>query len=196
MLNRVTLTGRLAAESELRYTQSGTARVNFRLAVNRRFKNQQTGEQEADFINCQIWRKSAENFANFTHKGSLVGIDGRLQTSHYTGQDGKEVYRTDVVVENFALLEPRSSQPANGNSYQNNQQQSNSQFAQNVQDTAPQNNQWGNYNQPAQNGTGDAFGGNSGMFNQQVDTDNLPFGNPTQAEQPQNNQTTLDDVPF
>ncbi|KRL95190.1 single-stranded DNA-binding protein [Limosilactobacillus equigenerosi] len=183
MLNRVTLTGRLAADPELRYTNSGTARVNFRLAVDRQFRNQQTGEREADFITCQIWRKSAENFANFTHKGSLVGIDGRIQTSHYTGQDGKEVYRTDVVVENFALLEPRSSQPANGNS-------------QSQPVSAPQNNQWGNYNQPAQNGTGDAFGGNSGMFNQQVDMDNLPFGNPTQAEQPQNNQTTLDDVPF
>lgn len=194
MLNRVTLTGRLAAESELRYTQSGTARVNFRLAVKRRFKNQQTGEQEADFINCQIWRKSAENFANFTHKGSLVGIDGRLQTSHYTGQDGKEVYRTDVVVENFALLEPRSSQPANGNSYQNSQQQSN---------------QWSNYNQPAQNGTGNQFGGNGvgsdprepgtwgpNYVERAVDTENLPFGNQPQPQQSETEQTTLDDVPF
>lgn len=198
MLNRVTLTGRLVAESELRYTQSGTARVNFRLAVNRRFKNQQTGEQEADFINCQIWRKSAENFANFTHKGSLVGIDGRIQTSHYTGQDGKEVYRTDVVVENFALLEPRSSQP-----------QSNSQFAQNMQDPAPQNNQWGNYSQPAQNGTGNQFGGNGvggdprepgtlgpNYVERAVDTENLPFGNQPQPQQPETEQTTLDDVPF
>lgn len=105
MLNRATLTGRLTRDPELRYTNSGTAVVRFSLAVDRQFRNQQTGEREADFINCVIWRKSAENFANFTHKGALVGIDGRITTSNYQNQQGQRVYRTEVTVDNFALLE-------------------------------------------------------------------------------------------
>ncbi|MDN2613278.1 single-stranded DNA-binding protein [Apilactobacillus sp. EABW-1NA] len=106
MINRTILTGRLTKDAELRYSQSGNAVANFTLAVNRAFTNQQ-GEREADFINCVIWRKSAENFANFTRKGSLVGIDGRIQTRNYENQQGQRVYVTEVVVENFALLEPR-----------------------------------------------------------------------------------------
>lgn len=110
MINRTTLTGRLTRDVDLRYTPSGAAVGNFTLAVDRRFTNQ-NGEREADFINCVIWRKSAENFANFTHKGALVGIDGRIQTRNYENQQGQRVYVTEVVVENFALLEPRSSNP-------------------------------------------------------------------------------------
>lgn len=106
MLNRVCLTGRLTKDVDLRYTQSGTAVGSLTLAVNRLFTNQQ-GEHEADFINCVIWRKSAESFANFAHKGSLVGIDGRIQTRNYESQQGQRVYVTEVVVDNFALLEPR-----------------------------------------------------------------------------------------
>ena len=82
MINRVVLVGRLTKDPEVRYIQSGTAVVSFTLAVNRQYTNQQ-GQREADFINCVIWRKPAENFANFTKKGSLVGIDGRLQTRNY-----------------------------------------------------------------------------------------------------------------
>ncbi|TPR43184.1 single-stranded DNA-binding protein [Apilactobacillus micheneri] len=117
MINRTTLTGRLTNDIELRYTQSGTAVGSFTLAVNRPFTNRD-GEHEADFINCVIWRKSAENLANFTHKGSLIGVDGRLQTRNYENQQGQRVYVTEVVVENFALLEPRSennNQNNNGN---------------------------------------------------------------------------------
>ncbi len=112
MLNRAILTGRLTRDVDLRYTQSGTAVGTFTLAVDRRFTNQQ-GEREADFINCVIWRKSAENFANFVHKGSLVGIDGRIQTRNYENQQGQRVYVTEIVVENFALLEPRSARDNN-----------------------------------------------------------------------------------
>ena len=107
MINRAVLTGRLTRDPELRYTTSGTAVVSFTLAVDRQFRNQ-NGDRDADFINCVIWRKSAENFSNFTHKGSLVGIDGRIQTRNYENQQGQRVYVTEVVVENFALLEPRS----------------------------------------------------------------------------------------
>ncbi|GAA6116734.1 single-stranded DNA-binding protein [Apilactobacillus kunkeei] len=106
MINRTVLTGRLTDDIDLRYTPSGSAVGNFRLAVNRRFTNQ-NGEREADFINCVVWKKTAENLANFTHKGSLVAIDGRIQTRNYDNKDGKKVYITEIVVEQFALLEPR-----------------------------------------------------------------------------------------
>ena len=108
MINRAVLTGRLTRDPELRYTTSGTAVVSFTLAVDRQFRNQ-NGDRDADFINCVIWRKSAENFSNFTHKGSLVGIEGRIQTRNYENQQGNRVYVTEVVVDNFALLEPRQN---------------------------------------------------------------------------------------
>ena len=108
MINRTTLTGRLTKDVELKYTQSGTAIGNFNLAVNRAFTSKD-GERETDFINCVIWRKAAENFAKFTHKGALVGVDGRIQTRNYEDKDGKRVYVTEVVVENFALLEPKNN---------------------------------------------------------------------------------------
>lgn len=111
MINRTTLTGRLTKDVEIKNTQSGTAIGNFNLAVNRAFTSKD-GERETDFINCVIWRKAAENFANFTHKGALVGVDGRIQTRNYEGNDGKRVYVTEVVVENFALLEPKNNNRA------------------------------------------------------------------------------------
>ena len=107
MINRVVLVGRLTRDPELRYTANGAAVASFTVAVNRQFTNSQ-GEREADFINCVIWRKAAENFSNFTNKGSLVGIDGRLQTRNYENQQGQRVYVTEVVVENFSLLESRA----------------------------------------------------------------------------------------
>lgn len=107
MINRVVLIGRLTKNVELRYTQSGVAVGTFSLAVNRQFTNA-SGEREADFINGVIWRKAAENFANFTHKGSLVAIEGRLQTRNYEDGNGKRVYVTEVVADNFSLLEKKS----------------------------------------------------------------------------------------
>ncbi|MCP8971226.1 single-stranded DNA-binding protein [Ectobacillus ponti] len=108
MMNRVILVGRLTKDPELRFTPSGVAVATFTLAVNRAFSNQQ-GEREADFINCVVWRKPAENVANFLKKGSLAGVDGRLQTRNYEGQDGKRVYVTEVVAESVQFLEPRNS---------------------------------------------------------------------------------------
>lgn len=123
MINRSLLTGRLTADPELRYTQTGTAVASFRIAVDRQFKNQQTNERDADFINCVIWRKPAENFCNFTHKGSLVGIDGRLQSRSYENKQGERVYVTEVVVDNFALLGPKQSQAQQAQKPQPSQQQ-------------------------------------------------------------------------
>ena len=108
MINRVVLVGRMTKDPELKYTQSGIANCRFTLAVNRPFKNGQ-GEQEADFINCVAWRKQAENTANFLRKGSLTGVDGRIQTSNFEGQDGKRVFLTEVVADSVQFLEPKSS---------------------------------------------------------------------------------------
>ncbi len=107
MINRVVLIGRLTKDVEVRYTQSGVAVGTFSLAVNRPFTNA-SGEREADFINAVIWLKAAENFANFTHKGALVAIEGRLQTRNYEDGNGKRVYVTEVVADNFSLLEKKS----------------------------------------------------------------------------------------
>lgn len=138
MINRVVLVGRLTRDPELRYTANGAAVASFTLAVNRQFTNSQ-GEREADFIDCVIWRKAAENFANFTHKGSLVGIDGRLQTRNYENKQGQRAYRTDVNADNFSLLESRaeseqrksnnnSNQPSNQHSNSSNKQSNNNQM--------------------------------------------------------------------
>jgi single-strand binding protein len=108
MINRVVLVGRLTRDPELRYTPSGVAVTRFTLAVNRPFTNQ-TGEREADFINCVAWRKQAENVANFLKKGSLAGVDGRLQTRSYDAQDGKRVYVTEVVADSVQFLEPKNA---------------------------------------------------------------------------------------
>lgn len=107
MINRVVLVGRLTKDPELRYTPSGIPMTRFTVAVNRAFSNQ-SGEREADFISCVAWRKQAENLANFMKKGSLIGVDGRIQTGSFEGQDGKRVYTTDVVADSVQFLEPRN----------------------------------------------------------------------------------------
>ena len=109
MINNVTLVGRLTKDVELKYTPSSVANVSFTLAVNRTFKNA-NGEREADFINCVIWRQSAENFANWAKKGALIGITGRIQTRNYENQQGQRVYVTEVIAENFQMLESRNQQ--------------------------------------------------------------------------------------
>lgn len=129
MLNRAVLTGRLTRDADLKYTQSGTAIASFSLAVDRSFKNKK-GEREADFINVVMWRKQAENFANFAHKGSLVGIDGRIQTRNYENNQGQRVYVTEVVADNFSLLESWK-----GNQGQTNQQSSSNQAKRSSQPT-------------------------------------------------------------
>ncbi|MCG0733311.1 single-stranded DNA-binding protein [Lactiplantibacillus plantarum] len=123
MINRSVLVGRLTRDPELRYTNGGAAVATFTIAVNRQFTNQ-NGEREADFISCVIWRKAAENFTNFTHKGSLIGIDGHIQTRNYENQQGTRIYVTEVVVDNFSLLESRAEsghhQSANSNGHSSN----------------------------------------------------------------------------
>lgn len=163
MLNRAILTGRLTRDPELRYTASGTAVVQATIAVDRQFKNQQ-GEREADFINLVIWRKSAENFANFTHKGSLVGIDGRIQTRTYENKQGQRVYVTEINVDSFALLEPR----------QENNQQPNNNYSSQVQNTPSGNAPQQNHNKHANYGNQNNNFDNGGQSIDLAD-DELPF---------------------
>ncbi|MCK1259837.1 single-stranded DNA-binding protein [Streptococcus suis] len=108
MINNVVLIGRLTRDVELRYTPNNVAVGAFTLAVNRNFKNA-AGDREADFINCVIWNKQAENLANWTKKGHLIGITGRIQTRSYENQQGQRVYVTEVVAESFQVLEKRDN---------------------------------------------------------------------------------------
>lgn len=122
MLNNVSLVGRLTKDVELRYTPSNVAVATFTLAVNRTFKNE-NGDREADFINCVMWRQQAENLANWAKKGALIGITGRIQTRSYDNQQGQRVYVTEVVAEQFQLLESRNSQGQSQNQTRPTQQQ-------------------------------------------------------------------------
>lgn len=117
MINNVVLVGRLTRDPELKYTPSNVAVATFSLAVNRNFKNQ-AGDREADFISCIMWRKQAENFANWIKKGALVGITGRIQTRSYDNQQGQRVYVTEVVAESFQTLEKKDN-TANQSSMEN-----------------------------------------------------------------------------
>ncbi len=170
MINRVVLVGRLTKDPELRYTTNGVAVVSFNLAVNSSFTNSQ-GEREADFISCVIWRKGAENFANFTHKGSLVGVDGRIQTSSYDNQQGQRIFRTDVILENFSLLEPKNQNGStSSNNFSNQNSQSNyNQNANNFNNQSNTNNQYRNSNQKSK----DPFQNNNGGI--EISDDDLPF---------------------
>jgi single-strand DNA-binding protein len=172
MINRVVLVGRLTRDPELRYTSSGAAVASFTVAVNRQFTNSQ-GERDADFIGCTIWRKAAENFVNFTKKGSLVGIDGRIQTSSYDNQQGQRVYRTDVIVENFSLLESRAESERRDSgsgsaNYSNNNNQAPSYNNSNQSNQSPVNNNNSNNNF---NG-GNNAPANSGNYNSNTNNNN------------------------
>ena len=112
-MNKVVLIGRLTRDPELRYTTSNIPSATFSLAVNRPFQSQ-NGTREADFINIVMWRKTAETAKKYLTKGSLIAVDGRIQTRNYDGQDGKKVYVTEVVADNFEFLETKAQRAANG----------------------------------------------------------------------------------
>ncbi len=111
-MNKVVLIGRLTKDPELRYTTSNVAAASFTLAVNRTFQNQ-NGVREADFINIVMWRKQAETAKKYLSKGSLIAVEGRIQTRNYDGADGKKVYVTEVVADNFEFLETKGQRSAN-----------------------------------------------------------------------------------
>ncbi|MGF7535701.1 single-stranded DNA-binding protein SsbA [Bacillus mexicanus] len=182
MLNRVVLVGRLTKDPELRYTPNGAAVATFTLAVNRTFTNQQ-GEREADFINCVTWRRQAENVANFVKKGSLVGVDGRLQTRNYENQQGQRVFVTEVQAESVQFLEPKSSGNSGNNGGNNGNNSNNGGYSGNNGGyNAPRNDFGGGNNNPSVNN-----GNNQGSQN---------FGNDPFANDGKPIDISDDDLPF
>ena len=109
MLNRVALVGRLTRDPELRRTSSGKAVTSFNLAVERNFKSD---DQEADFINCVCWGKIAENTERYCSKGSLVSVDGRIQTRNYENNQGQKVYVTEVIADSVQFISTRNNNTA------------------------------------------------------------------------------------
>lgn len=123
MINNVTLTGRITKDLEKHETGKGTSVVNFSLAVDRRFKNS-NGDREADFISIQAWGMTADLLCKYCGKGSLIGIEGRIQTRNYENNQGQLVYVTEVVAENVTFLDSKKNN--NDQSQQGGYQQSNS----------------------------------------------------------------------
>lgn len=109
MINRVVLTGRLTRDPDVKSTSSGIAVASFTLAVDRQFKNA-GGSRDVDFVNCVAWRKRAEALAQYTHKGSLIGVEGRLQTRSYQDKQGNNRQATELVIDNFAFLSSKKDQ--------------------------------------------------------------------------------------
>ncbi|MFB9989649.1 single-stranded DNA-binding protein [Bacillus benzoevorans] len=108
MINQVTLVGRLTKNPDLRLTPDGLSVASITLAVNRQYRNQQ-GEIDADFVQCKLWRKAAENTAKYCQKGSLVGVTGRIQTRNYNNSEGRRIYVTEVVAETIRFLGTKRS---------------------------------------------------------------------------------------
>ncbi len=120
MINRTVLVGRLTKDPELKVSQSNISVVNFTLAVNRPFTDA-NGERGADFINIVTFRKQAENVNQYLKKGSLAGVDGRLQSRSYENKEGQRVYVTEVVADSVQFLEPKGSNGSGGQSAPQNQ---------------------------------------------------------------------------
>ena len=168
MLNRVVLVGRLTRDPDFRTSQSGVSVANFTLAVNRTFTNAQ-GEREADFINCVVFRRQAENVNTYLSKGSLAGVDGRLQSRSYDNKEGQRVYVTEVVCDSVQFLEPKGSN--------NNSNQSNS-------------GQYNNYNNNYNNGNNNYnnnYNNQNNAFNQNKPNNNAPVQNPFKDLEQANN---------
>ena len=107
-MNKAFLIGRLTRDPELRYSSSNAAIVNFTIAIDRQYTNNQ-GERDTDFINIVAFQKQAENIKKYVFKGSLVAVDGRIQTRNYEDKDGKRVYVTEVVADRVQFLDSKGS---------------------------------------------------------------------------------------
>lgn len=168
MMNRVILTGYLTKDPDLKYTRTGVAVCTVTLAVNRTHGNR----DEADFISVVVWRKQAENLANYMRKGGMIGVDGKLHTRNYEGADGKRVYVTEVLADFITFL----TRSANSQ-----QSQSNSQFQHAGQWGNQSGSQWGNqggWQQGQSSNQGNRFGDDPFSGNGQpidISDDDLPF---------------------
>lgn len=112
MINNCILIGRMVRNAELRRTQQGDAVASFTLAVNRNYTTRD-GQQQADFINCIVWKKQAENIVKYCSKGSLVGVEGRIQTRSYENNQGQRVNVVEVVCDSVQFLETKKAENNN-----------------------------------------------------------------------------------
>lgn len=124
-MNNVILMGRLTADPELRQTPSGISTCRFTIAVNRKFKNKETNEYDADFISCVAWRQTAEFVSRYFSKGSMICVSGSLRTSSYTDKNYSDVthYTTDVYVDGVEFTGEKKQQGAGSTQNQQPQQQ-------------------------------------------------------------------------
>lgn len=106
MINNIVLVGRTTKNIELKQNKNGTPYVQFTLAVNRPYKDEQGGQQ-ADFINCVAWNKTAETLSNYVSKGTMIGVEGRLQVRSYENEAGVRQYISEVLVNKFTFLESK-----------------------------------------------------------------------------------------
>ena len=104
-MNKVILTGRLTRDPELRYTASNKAVCDFTIATNRPVVRE--GERVADFINCRVWNKSAENLVKYQTKGNMIAVSGRMQVDRYEDKEGNTRYSNYVLVEDLEYLESK-----------------------------------------------------------------------------------------
>ena len=117
MLNRIILRGRLTRDPELRRTQSGIPVASFSLAVNRDFKDKATGETPVDFIDIVAWRNTAEFVTRYFRKGSMIAVQGSIQTRSYTDKDGNKRKAVEIVADNVHFAEPKRDSYGGGASY-------------------------------------------------------------------------------
>lgn len=206
MLNRVVLVGRLTKDPEMKVSQSNIAVTNFTLAVNRPFTDKSTGERGADFLPVVVFRKQAETVGQSLRKGSLVGVDGRIQTRNYENKDGQRVYVTEIIADSVQFLEPKNAgqggqpQQQNNNSYQNSYGQN-----QPPQQQTQYNNQAPQQQQYNQGGQQYGQGGqqppqqqqyNQGGYNNQPPQQQYNQGNQQQGQAGNGPVINDDDLPF
>lgn len=184
MINNVQVVGRLTKDPDLRYTPSGVAVARVTIACKRAFKNNQTGEYETDFIQVVIWRRDAENTANYMKKGDILGANGRIQTGRYEGADGKMVYTTEIVANNVQFIHNQNRQGGQGvgSNQQGGQQGNNNQQQGGQQNNYQQQGNQGNqYNQQQHQNSTQQNANHSGndpfnaSNNIEISDDDLPF---------------------
>lgn len=108
-MNKAMLIGRLVKDPELKMTETSKREVcQFTIAVNRPYTNED-GERQADFINCVVWDKLAENLAKYQKKGNQIAVEGRIQTRNYEDKDGKRVYVTEIISTNITFLDSKGT---------------------------------------------------------------------------------------
>ncbi len=172
MINTVILGGRLTRDPELRKTPNGASVLSYTIACNRR--SQQPGQPDADFISCVAWNRQAELMAQYLRKGSLIGVEGRIQTRNYDNQNGQRVYVTEVITDSVQFLESKNAQSSNNSYNQGGYQQNNSYQNNSYQNSYGSNQGYSqpSYSQPMDNGFGSAFDSNDSL---DIASDDLPF---------------------